>query len=395
MAGPLAGVRVLDLTAVVSGPLATMLLADQGADVIKVEPPGIGDLIRIGRFERGGLQAFYVNCNRGKRGIVVDLEREEGRALVRRLAARSDVFAQNFRPGAIERLGLSEQVLRAENPDLIYVSISGFGESGPYADQRVYDPIIQGITGYVAIQRHPEIGLPDLVRNIVCDKATAYTAAQAITAALFARERGAGGQHIRVPMVDAALAFLWPDGMIAHTMRSEGVVPGLALYNVYRITETADGHLIYFVATDKEWQSLFRALGHAEWAEDPRFATPAARGQHLEQLGPLLLQEFSEKKTRDLLRRLAEEGVPAGPAYGSLDEVFDDPQVRHNDCVFEREHPTAGRIRQTRPGAHFSKTREQAGPIAPVRGEHTAEILAEIGVDAIACADLRARGIVA
>jgi crotonobetainyl-CoA:carnitine CoA-transferase CaiB-like acyl-CoA transferase len=394
MAGPLEGVRVLDLTAVVSGPLATMLLADQGADVIKVEPPGLGDLIRIGRFERGGLQAFYVNCNRGKRGIVVDLEREEGRALVRRLAARADVFAQNFRPGAIERLGLSEDELRRENPDLIYVSISGFGESGPYADRRVYDPIIQGITGYVAIQRHPEIGLPDLVRNIVCDKATAYTAAQAITAALFARERGAGGQHVRVPMVDAALAFFWPDAMIAQTMLGEGVAPGLPLYLIYRITPTADGHLIYFAATDKEWQGLFRATGHPEWCDDPRFTGPQ-RLQHLEFLGQALADAFSRHETADMLRRLADEGVPGGPVYGTLEEVFDDPQVKHNGCVFEREHPTAGRIREVNPGAHFSRTKEAAGAIAPLRGEHTEEVLAELGLDAAARADLRARGVVA
>ena len=223
MPGPLDGIRVVDVSTILAGPLATMMLADQGADVIKVEPPGIGDLLRIAPFRREGLSAFFANGNRGKRSVALDLKQPRGREVLLRLVERADVFVQNFRPGAVERLGIAESDLRAVRPDLIYVSVSGYGESGPYRDRRVYDPILQGLTGHVAIQKNPDVPIPDLIRHVVVDKAAAYTAAQAITAALFARTRGAGGQHVRVAMIDVALAFLWPDGMMAHTLLGENV----------------------------------------------------------------------------------------------------------------------------------------------------------------------------
>ena len=256
MPGPLDGVKILDVSAVVSGPLATMILADQGAEVVKVEPVGTGDIMRQRLNHRGGMAAFFLNVNRGKRSIAVDLKQPRGIELVRKLAEDADVFVQNWRPGAAERLGLGESALRERNPDLIYASLSGYGDSGPYHDRPVYDPIIQGLTGHVAIQESPDIPIKDLVRNIVSDKSSAYTMAQAITAALFARERGAGGQSIHVPMIDASLAFFWPDGMMKHTLLDDGVENVGALYEIYRIWQTADGHLIYFNASPKETLGL-------------------------------------------------------------------------------------------------------------------------------------------
>ena len=264
MSGPLDGIKILDASAIVSGPLATMLLADQGADVIKLEPTDVGDTLRLSPFARGGMTSFYANCNRNKRAIAVNLASEDGLAIALKLVAESDVFVQNWRPGAADRLGLGEEALRRINPDLIYCSISGYGPDGPYSQRRVYDPIIQGLSGHTAVQVNPEVPIPDLVRNIVADKSSAYTAAQAITAALFARERGAGGQHIDIPMIDASLAFFWPDGMLAHTFAGDDKPSGLALYQVYKLSQTSDGHLIYFAATDKEMHGLFRALGHPE-----------------------------------------------------------------------------------------------------------------------------------
>jgi crotonobetainyl-CoA:carnitine CoA-transferase CaiB-like acyl-CoA transferase len=207
MPGPLAGIRVVDVSQILSGPFACMILADQGAEVVKVESPGIGDPMRIGTYRRAGRASFYVNANRGKRGIVLDLQKPAGREALLALVDRADVFVQNWRPGAAERLGLGEAELRKRNPELITVSISGYGDSGPYRDRRVYDPIIQGLTGHVGVQKNPDVPIPDLVRNVVADKASAWTAAQAITAALFARARGAGGQHVTVPMIDASLYF--------------------------------------------------------------------------------------------------------------------------------------------------------------------------------------------
>jgi crotonobetainyl-CoA:carnitine CoA-transferase CaiB-like acyl-CoA transferase len=394
MPGPLAGIRIVDCSAILSGPLATMILADQGADVVKVEPPGIGDLLRLSPFARGGLGAFFANGNRGKRAIALDLRQPRGRELLLSLVRDADVFVQNFRPGAVERLGIAEKDLRQVSPDLVYVSISGFGESGPYASRRVYDPVIQALTGSIAIQQHPDTGDRDLVRHVICDKASAYTAAQAITAALFARARGAGGQHVRIAMLDAALAFFWPDGMMAHTMVGDGVRPGPTLYQIYRLTGTADGHLIYFAVSDAEFHGLFRALGRPEWCEDERFAQLGNRMQHTEQLEKLLRQEFRNWPTGEILARMAAESLPAAPVL-SLEEVLADPQVRHNEVLVEREHPTAGVIRQPRPPARFDRTPAEPGRLAPLYGEHTDEILAELGIDAGERRALREAGIVA
>jgi crotonobetainyl-CoA:carnitine CoA-transferase CaiB-like acyl-CoA transferase len=381
MPGPLAGIRVIDCSAVLSGPMATMLLADQGADVIKVEQPGIGDYLRLSPFSRGGLGAFFVNGNRGKRAITLDLHQPRGRELLLSLVRAADVFVQNFRPGAVERLGIAESDLRAVRPDLVYVSISGFGETGPYAKRRVYDPVIQALSGSVAIQVHPDTGERDLVRHVICDKASALTAAQAITAALFARERGAGGQHVRVAMLDASLAFFWPDGMMAHTLVGPGVErAGPTLYQLYRLTETADGHLIYFAVSDAEFHGLFRALGRGEWCEDERFRDLGSRIAHTAVLEPMIRAEFKKWPTQEIIARMAAESLPVAPAL-SLEEVVSDPQVRHNEILVERDHPTAGRIRQPRPPARFDKTPAEPGRLAPLPGEHTDEILAELGID--------------
>jgi len=374
-----------------------MMLADQGAEVVRVEPPGYGDLLRIGAFRRGGLTAFFANSNRGKRSIIVDLTNEAGREVILKLVRGADVFMQNWRPGAAKRLGLSEPDLRRVNPDLIYCSVSGFGQTGPYSDRRSYDPIIQALTGHVAVQLNPEVPIRDLVRNIVSDKSTAYTAAQAITAALFARERGAGGQHVEVPMLDASLAFFWPDGMMRHTFIGDGVQrPGPTLYEIYHLTETSDGHMMYFAASQTEFHGLYAAVDHPEWCTDERFGTLAkvAVPENLAALGAALAVEFSGRKTADLVERLSRNGVPAAPVL-DLEEIFDDPQILHNECVFERDHPTAGRIRGVRPAARFDKTPQEPGRTAPLYGEHTEEILIELGYEESARAKLQEQGAVA
>ena len=230
MTGPLDGFKILDLTQVVSGPLATMLLADQGADVLKVEPvDGLGDMTRLPSFDKGGIGAFYMNNNRGKNSLSLDLSKEEGVEIIRELAKSTDVFVQNFRPGAIERMGLGYEQLSAINPNLIYVSISGFGPTGPYSNRPVLDPVIQGICGVISRQLNPQIPFPDLVRNLYADKSTALTVAQATTAALLARERTGVGQHVEIPMVDACMYFFWPDGMMDLTMVDDDANGGILL----------------------------------------------------------------------------------------------------------------------------------------------------------------------
>jgi crotonobetainyl-CoA:carnitine CoA-transferase CaiB-like acyl-CoA transferase len=380
--GPLEGIKVIDVSAVVSGPLAAMILGDQGADVLKVEPPKIGEVVRLPNFERGGLTSLFINCNRNKRGVTLDLSKPEGIDIMHRLIEETDVFIQNWRPGAAERMGLGAETLRRINPNLIYCSISGFGATGPYSDQRVYDPIIQGLTGHAGIQMSPDFPIPDLVRNIVADKSTSYTAAQAITAALFARDRGAGGQLIEVPMIDASLAFFWPDGMIKHTLEDSADLLGKSLYETYRLWHTQDGQIIYFVASQVEHEGLFRALDHPEWIDDPRFATTEARmdPENAEVLGGLLDEAIRSFTTKALLQKMNENEVPNGRVL-SLEEVFDDPQIQHNGSILEFDHPSAGKYRQAKPAARFSGTpQDPQRRMPPLLGEHTEEVLAELGL---------------
>jgi crotonobetainyl-CoA:carnitine CoA-transferase CaiB-like acyl-CoA transferase len=394
MPGPLEGIKIVDASAVVSGPLATMMLADQGAEVIKVEPTSVGDVLRLSPFERGGLTSFYANCNRNKRGIAIDLTTPEGLEIAQQLIREADVFVQNWRPGAAERLGLGAEALRTLNPDLIDCSISGYGPSGPYSGRRVYDPIIQGLSGHTAVQLNPEVPIRDLVRNIVADKSTAYTAAQAITAALFARDRGAGGQHIEVPMIDSSLAFFWPDGMLAHTFAGEDSPSGLALYQIYRLSQTSDGHLVYFAATDVEMHGLFRALGHPEWAEDPRFAVAASRSvlANAEALGEAIAGAMLTDTTENLLERLIAEDVPAGPVL-DLDELFENSQLAHNESILDFTHPTAGEYHQARPAARFGATAQDPHRrMPPLHGEHTEEVLRELGYAEEKITELREAG---
>ena len=381
MAGPLEGIRIVDASAVVSGPLTTMMLADQGAEVTKLESMTLGDTLRLSPFSRGGLTSFYANCNRNKRAIALDLTQDQGREIALKLIRDADVFVQNWRPGAAARLGLDEPKLREINPQLIYCSISGYGPDGPYSQRRVYDPIIQGVSGHTAVQINPEVPIRDLVRNIVADKSSAYTAAQAITAALFARERGQGGQHIDIPMIDSSLAFFWSDGMMAHTFTGDEKPKGRTLYETYRLSETRDGHLIYFVATDKEFHSLFKALGHPEWIDDPRFATAASRAEveNGEILGEKIQAAQLEFTTEELLEKMLAADVGCGPVL-SLEELFSDPQLRHNESILEFEHPTAGRYHQARPAARFDKTpQDPTRRMPPLHGEHTDEVLTELG----------------
>ena len=240
----------------------------------------------------------------------------------------ADVIVQNFRPGAVDRMGIGPDTLMEINPDLIYVSISGFGPDGPYRDWRVYDPIVQSVSGVVSIQQSPDIPIPDLVRTIVCDKTTALTASNAITAALFARATGkSAGQHIEIPMLDSAIYWMWPDVFMGHTMFGDDVEPGPLIYQIYRLQQTADGHLVYFYASDKEFAGLSRALGHPEWIDDERFVTAKQRmvPAHFEILGSLLHNAFIGFQTTDIMQRLHEEEVPAAQV-NSVDDVFSDPQ---------------------------------------------------------------------
>jgi crotonobetainyl-CoA:carnitine CoA-transferase CaiB-like acyl-CoA transferase len=397
MTGPLDGVRVLDLSAIISGPFCCQMLADQGAEVIKIEPRVIGDLTRVAGFRVGSISSLFGSVNRGKRSVSIDLAKPEGVEVVKRLAATVDVVVQNFRPGAVERMGIGPADLRAVNPDLIYVSISGFGPTGPYSAWRVYDPIIQCVTGVVSTQQSQDIPIPDLVRTLICDKATAQTAAQAITAALFARATGkARGQHLVVPMLDSSMYWLWPDTFMGASFMSDHVTPGVTLSQVYRVQPTADGHLVYFAASDAETRGLCNALGIGHLMDDPRFATPQARqtGGNFEALGEILNNAFLEQRTDEILKKLHEHEVPAA-SVNDLTSVFSDPQVVHNGVVHTWEHETVGTIRQARPPVRWSDTAHEPVWSLDELGQSTVDVLSANGWDADGIEALRTAGVIA
>ncbi|MEM8767046.1 MAG: CoA transferase [Pseudomonadota bacterium] len=388
--GPLAGVRVIDLTSMISGPVATMMLADQGADVIKVEPIS-GDLVRYMGPNREGLTSGFISANRSKRSLAVDLKTEQGMEVLRALVKTADVFVQNFRPGAIDRMGLGEDAVRALKPDIVYVSISGFGETGPYAHKRVYDPVIQALSGLADIQKDGETGRPKMIRTIIPDKTTAVTAAQAITAALFARERGRGGQHVKLAMLDTMVAYLWPEGMAGYTFIGKEVKAARAQFAQDLIFQTTDGYITAGAVSDAEWQGMCQALERPEWLEDERFRTANDRIVNVRERLALTSEVLATRSSAEWLERLDREGVPCAPVL-QRHEVFEHEQIHINEMVAEHDHPVAGRIRQPRPAARFDRTPAAMQRHAPTLGEHSDEILAELGFDAGA---LRAEGSIA
>jgi len=388
MPGALDGIRVIDFSQVIAGPLATRVLADQGADVIKVEPPG-GDILRhMGGI--AGLSPTFATTNRSKRSIVLDVKQPAALAALERLVAGADVFVQNSRPGAADRMGVGEQALREVNPRLVYVSISGFGETGPFAHKRVYDPIIQGMSGLVDIQGGVT-GPPRLIRVIVPDKVTALTAAQAITAALFARERSGRGQHLRVSMLDAVIAFMWPEGMAYHTFVGEGRPQPKPVDRRDLVFETRDGHMVVSTVALREFQGFARAAGRPEWLADPRFQDAAGLVANARERLELMAEVLLTRTTAEWLAALDAEDVPCGPVL-TRDRLHTHPQVRANAIVVEDEHPVAGRLRQARPAERFDGTPSAISRPAPTLGQHTREVLEEAGFSAAEIATLRDAG---
>ena len=392
MPGPLDGIRIIDLTTMASGPLATSILADQGADVIKVEAPGRGDGLRAIGPSRGGMSALFASLNRNKRSIVIDLREPRGVEILDRLVDGADVFVQNFRPGAVDRMGVGADRYRGLHPDLVYVSISGFGEKGPMAQSAVYDSVMQAYCGVAMHQADLETGQPTFVRSVVCDKGTAIQTSQLITAALLARARGAGGQHLRVSMLHASLAFLWPDGMQNHALLGEGVSAPLLKSALPMIRPTRDGHIAISYIQDREFKALCETIGREDLSSDPRFATADPRARHARELQALLEDTLRQHTTAELTERFLEADVPFAPV-GDPATIHEDPQVIANDLVFEMDHPVAGRIRQPRPLGTFEATPIEIRRGAPGFGQHTAEIAREIGLEAVEIARLQRAGV--
>src|SRR3984893_13487610 len=390
MPGPLAGGRVFDLASVVSGPVATMFLADQGAEVIKIEPLG-GDITRRSRQSisaSGEFSPLFVSSNRGKRSLALDLKRPEAAKIMRKLIASADMLVQNFRPGTMEVLGLGEPLLRELNPRLIYVSISGVGETGPYAKKRVYDPIIQGLSGFADIQSDPKTRRPQMIRTIVADKTTAIFAAQAVCAALYARERSGEGQHIRLAMLDTMISFLWPEAMTQYTVVGREATTADPISRPDLIFETADDYITVGTVSDSEWRGFCAAAERPDLVEDPRFSTTGARAGSATERILWMGEIIKQRPAVEWLARLDRHDVPSAPVL-RRDEMIDNEQVRARELITEFDHPDVGRVRQPVPAARFDRTPAAVPSPAPRIGEHTVAILTELGLDATQIERLR------
>ena len=381
--GPLKGIRVIDITSMITGPLCSQQLGDLGADVIKIEPTH-GEVARwMAPPQAAGLTGFYAQANRNKRSLALDLKNPEGIAIIKKLVADADILVENFRGGVPDRLGIGYEDLRALNDRLIYVSITGFGPSGPYADQPAYDPIAQGLVGMMHIQGMPFGGKPQLIQSAIVDKTTGTTAAGVAMAALYARDRPGGtgrGQRVDVPMIDAWAANSLPDMLCVDTFMPNDM-PDPAPLAVLRTFETADGYVVGMALQDNHFQGLCQALECTELLERPGMRNVGERINDFTPWLDAIGQVMKNFSTEDLLARLDAAGVPFGPVK-TVREFAEDPQAQHNRTVFDAEHPEAGTMRYVRYPGHLSETPACLYRHPPRLGEHSTEILQEAGYSA-------------
>lgn len=375
------GVRVLDLSIALTGPYVSALMADQGADVVKVERPGIGDIARWVGVSVNGMSALFLSCNRGKRSIALNLDTAEGRDVVRRLARTSDVVVQNFRPGVVDRLGIGYDDLRAERDDIVYASLSGFGPEGPYAHKGAYDTVIQAYGGFAMSQADPETGEPVFLRQTAADKVTALYASQAIAAALFARERGAGGQHLHLSMLDAVVSFLWADAAGNEVLLdSDGSQPS-SFVQGFRPFRFRDGWGIATPTSDADFTGLCKAMG-VDGYDDPRIATIAQRSQHRELSGQMMQRCYAAAEqlgTAEAMARLEAENVPCS-VVTAPEDLPNDPHAQAIGLFEYSTHPVTGNVRLPRHPAQFTATPAALAGPAPALGEHTDAVLGELGL---------------
>lgn len=371
--GPLAGFRILDLTQAVSGPFCTMLLGDLGADVIKVEAP-TGDTARlINRPKKNGVGAYFLMFNRNKRGMVIDVRKEHGRDLIRRLAAKSDAMVENNRPGVADRLGIGYADIRKINPKIVYCAIHGFAPKGPKADDPAYDPVIQGFTGMTMIQGGAT-GKPTAVKTVLADKVSGLTAAIGVVSALHAARNRGVGQYLRVPMVEAMMNFVANDTMVGYAFdppdEYKHQTPKNGSLDPFR---TQDGYVSIAPYTDDQWERLLKGLGHPEWWEVPD------RRERLRTCLRGIAKLFPERESAHWLKIIEEADCPGGPVH-SYDTLFSDPEIVANGSFHIWEHPQAGPVRTVNPGMRLSETPAKFWRRPPSLGEHTEEILREAGL---------------
>ncbi len=391
---PLADLTVVDLSRALAGPYCTMMLADLGARVIKIETPAGGDDTRgWGPPFLGGESAYFLSVNRNKESVTLNLKQPRGRDLLLRLLRQADVLVENFRPGAMDRLGLGYAAVHEAIPRLVYCSISGFGQTGPYRERAAYDLIVQGMGGIMGITGEPG-GPPTRVGVAVADICAGMFAAYAILAALRVRDRTGRGQWVDASLLDGQVA--WMTYMAANYFATGEDSPRVGSAHLllvpYQPFPTRDGFVNVAVGSEGLWQKFCGAL-EVPIADDPRFATNADRVAHRRELLDMLIPVFARRTTAEWVDRLLDAGVPAGPIY-RMSEVVADPQVAHRDMIVDLEHPRAGRIRITGVPVKLSETPGAVRTPPPTLGEHTEGVLGRLGVSAAEIASLRTEGVI-
>ncbi len=380
MSGPLDGVRVIDLTTVLLGPFATQMLGDMGADVVKVEPPD-GDPMRgLGPKRSEGMGPVFLNGNRNKRSLALDLKAEDGRAAMLKVVESADVFFHNMRPRGARSLGLAYENLQAINPRLVYCGAYGYREDGPYGHKPAYDDMIQAASGLAMLQAGPA-GRPAYVANVICDKIVALSAAGAVAMALFHRERTGRGQRIEVPMFETMVGFLLPEHWMGMTFEPPLGPPGYGrvLSQGRRPYRSKDGYVAAMPYSDRQWETFFRLAGREELLEDPRFATLDERVNHVEELYGELAGIIATRTTAEWMELLDEAHIPV-MAVNSLEDLADDPHLAETGYWHMMEHPTEGTLRLPGVPTGFSDSPGGVRLPPPRLGEHTADVLREAGL---------------
>ena len=381
MAGPLQGVRVLDLTTVVMGPYATQILADFGADVIKVEPPD-GDVMRYAwPFRHPGMGHIFLNANRNKRSIVLDLKQEPARQACLALARKSDVLVYNIRPQAMARLKLSYEEVSRDNPRLIYVGCFGYSQRGPYAAKAAYDDLIQGAAGLPWLLQKQGAETPRYAPIIVADRSVGQQVASAISAALYRREKSGKGQRVDVPMFEHLLQIVLGEHLGGHTFEPQHGEAGYArmLAPDRRPYRTSDGYVCALIYNDKQWRAFFDVIAQPEKFKDPKFSNQEVRSKHYPEAYAFVAQEMKKRSTAEWIEALERADIPV-QRMNSIDDIVADPHLAATGYFREVQHPTEGRIRSMAVPSEWSESQPEYRRHAPRLGEHTREVLGEAGL---------------